>query len=138
MPGFVVDASVSAAWLLPDEATDYTEAALAATAGTDVWVPVLWQLEIGNLLLGAQRRRRIDSAKRVELVGAAAALRMRVDRDPLSMTDIDSLAARHRLTTYDAVYLELALRRRMPLATLDAELLTAMDAAGVPVVDFDV
>lgn len=137
MPGFVVDASVSAAWLLPDEATDYTEAALAATAGTDVWVPVLWQLEIGNLLLGAQRRRRIDSAKRVELVGAAAALRMRVDRDPLSMTDIDSLAARHRLTTYDAVYLELALRRRMPLATLDAELLTAMDAAGVPVVDFD-
>lgn len=137
MSGFVVDASVSAAWFLPDEATDYTETALAATAGTDVWVPVLWQLEIGNLLLGAQRRRRIDAAKRVELVGAAAALRMRIDREPLSMSDIDALAARHRLTTYDAAYLELAVRRRLPLATLDAELLAAMQGAGVPRAEFD-
>jgi predicted nucleic acid-binding protein len=59
---FVVDASVSAAWLLPDEADQITEAALQATATHDVWVPALWWLEVGNLLQSAQRRKRIDTA----------------------------------------------------------------------------
>ena len=58
VPALVVDASVSAAWFLPDEATAFTEAALTATAHADVWVPALWWLEIGNLLLSAQRRKR--------------------------------------------------------------------------------
>ena len=131
MPGSVVDASVSAAWFLPDEANPFTEAVLQATATANVWVPALWLLEIGNLLLGAQRRKRIDDAKRRELVAAAAALRLRVDREPVSMIDLDALAARHKLTTYDAAYLELALRRGLPLATQDAALLAAMAAAGV-------
>jgi predicted nucleic acid-binding protein len=69
---FVADASVCAAWFLPDEATPYTETALQATAEARVWVPTLWQLEVGNLLLSAQRRKRIDDAKRRELVAAAA------------------------------------------------------------------
>ena len=131
MPGIVVDASVSVAWFLPDEANALTEAALQATAIGDVWVPALWLLEIGNLLLSAQRRKRIDDAKRRELVAAAAALRLRVDREPVSLVDLDALAARHRLTTYDAAYLELALRRGLPLATQDATLLAAMAGAGV-------
>ena len=75
MSGLVVDASVSAAWFLPDEATLFTEAVLKATATSEVWVPALWMLEIGNLLLSAQRRKRIGEAKRRELVAAAAALR---------------------------------------------------------------
>jgi predicted nucleic acid-binding protein len=131
MAGFVVDASVAAAWLLPDEATAYTEAALVATAAGNVWVPMLWQLEIGNLLLMAQRRRRIDAAKRVALVSAAAGIPLRVDREPVAMVDLDALAAAHRLTSYDAAYLELARRRGLPLATLDAQLMKAMRAAGV-------
>jgi predicted nucleic acid-binding protein len=65
-PAFVADASVCAAWFLPDEATPYTEAALQATAETTVWVPALWPIEIANLLLSAQRRRRVrDSLKKV-------------------------------------------------------------------------
>jgi predicted nucleic acid-binding protein len=132
MAGFVVDASVAAAWLLPDEATAYTEAALSATAAGNVWVPLLWQLEIGNLLLMAQRRRRIDAAKRVELVAAAAGIPLRVDREPVAMADLDALAAAHQLTSYDAAYLELALRRGLPMATLDAQLLKVMRSAGVP------
>jgi len=132
MAGFVVDASVAAAWLLPDEATTYTEAALSATAAGNVWVPLLWQLEIGNLLLMAQRRRRIDAAKRVELVAAAAGIPLRVDREPVAMADLDALAAAHQLTSYDAAYLELALRRGLPMATLDAQLLKVMRSAGVP------
>lgn len=129
--GLVVDASVSAAWFLPEEATPYTEAALQATADRQVCVPALWLLEVGNLLLSAQRRRRITDAKRRELVAHAQALRLDVDREPVAMTTLDDLAARHALSAYDAAYLELALRRTLPLATNDAALLKAMAAAGV-------
>lgn len=134
--GIVVDASVSAAWFLQDEATPFTEAALQATATGEVWVPALWLLEIGNLLLSAQRRKRIATAKRRELASAAAALRLRVDREPVSLLDLDALAARHHLSAYDAVYLELALRRSLPLATLDNALLAAMPIAGVRAAHF--
>ena len=129
---FVVDASVSAAWFLPNEATATTEAALQATATHDVWVPALWLLEVGNLLLSAQRRKRITADKRRELAAAASALRLRVDREPVAITALDELAARYSLSAYDAAYLELALRRGLPLATLDAALLAAMTKAGVP------
>lgn len=132
----MVDASVSAAWFLPDEATAYTEAALQATTTHEVWVPALWVLEIGNLLLSAQRRRRIDDAKRRDLTAAAAGLRLRIDRESVSITEIGDLAARHALTAYDAAYLELALRRKLPLATLDVALKKAMKTAAVPLAEF--
>lgn len=128
---FVVDASVSAAWFLPNEATADTEAALQATATREVWVPALWLLEIGNLLLSAQRRKRITADKRRELAGAAAQLRIKVDREPVGIVILDELASRYALSAYDAAYLELALRRRLPLATLDEALLAALAKAGV-------
>ncbi len=131
-PAFVVDASVSAAWFLPDEATPATESALQATATQDVWVPALWLLEVGNLLLSAQRRKRITSDKRRELAAAASALRIKVDREPEAITALDDIAARHGLSAYDAAYLELALRRALPIATRDDALLAAMARAGVP------
>lgn len=133
LPGpFVVDASVSAAWFLPDEATDFTRAALQATIAADVWVPTLWLPEMANLLHGAQRRRRITAAQRVELAAAASALRLQVCRAPVSLEALDALAAEYALSAYDACYLELALRRQLPLATLDHALLKAMGKAGVP------
>ena len=131
---FVVDASVSAAWFLPNEATASTEAALQATATHDVWVPALWLLEVGNLLLSAQRRKRITADKRRELAAAASALRIKVDREPVAIAALDELAARFGLSAYDAAYLELALRRGLPLATLDEALRLAMTKAGVPAV----
>ena len=129
---FVVDASISAAWFLPEEATPETEAALQATATQDVWVPAVWLLEVGNLLLSAQRRKRIAASKRRELAVAAGALRIRVDREPLSIAALDVLAADHGLSAYDAAYLEVALRRALPLATRDKALVAAMAKAGVP------
>ena len=129
---FVVDASVSAAWFLPDEATAYTRAALHATATSVVWVPMLWLPEMANLLRSAQRRRRITAAKRAELAAAAAALRLQVCRDPVSLLTLDALAADVDLSAYDTCYLELALRRRLPVATLDQDLLAAMQRCGVP------
>ena len=131
---FVVDASVSAAWFLPNEATASTEAALQATATHDVWVPALWLLEVGNLLLSAQRRKRITADKRRELAAAASALRIKVDREPVAIAALDELAARFGLSAYDAAYLDLALRRGLPLVTLDEALRLAMTKAGVPAV----
>ena len=127
----VVDASVTAAWFLPDEANDVTEAALQATATHDVWVPPLWILETANLLLSAQRRKRITADKRRELVVAAGRLKLKVDREPVSLGVLDDLAARYGLTAYDAAYLELALRRGLPLATRDKPLAAAAQQAGV-------
>jgi len=134
---FVVDASISAAWFLPDEATPATEAALQATATQDVWVPAIWLLEVGNLLLSAQRRKRITAGKRRELAAAAAALRIRVDREPVTIPALDELAAGHALSAYDAAYLELALRRGLSLATQDGALAAAMVKAGVPAASLD-
>ena len=128
---FVVDASVSAAWLLRDESTPFTDAALHATATANVWVPALWLLEMANLLQSAQRRRRINATQRAELAAAAAGLRLQVCRDPVALPTLDRLAAEHALSAYDACYLELALRRRLPLATSDKALLTAMQRCGV-------
>jgi len=130
-PAFVVDASVGAAWFLPDEATTGTEAALHATATHDVWVPAWWLLEIGNLLLRAQRRKRISADKRRELAAAASALRLKIDREAVSIGVLDEIAARHDLSAYDAAYMELALRRGLPLATQDEALRAAMAKAGV-------
>lgn len=130
--GVVVDASVSAVWLLPDETDELSEALLSATSRIDVWVPALWQIEICNLLASAQRRRRITEVKRRELVSAAAGLRLRVDREPVSMPELDALAGTYGLSAYDAVYLELALRRMLPLATTDGRLQKAAADAGVP------
>ena len=67
MQNAVDDASFTAAWFLADEVTLETEAALEATAVFELWVPALWTLELGNLLLGAQRRKRISQTKRVDL-----------------------------------------------------------------------
>ena len=91
----------------------------------------MWLLEMANLLQSAQRRRRIDGDKRAELAAAAAGLRLQVCREPVTLPTLDALAAEHGLTAYDACYLELALRRRLPLATLDRALLAAMRKSGV-------
>ena len=63
-------------------------------------------------------------------------MRLRVDREPVSMTAIDTLAAKHKLSACDAAYLELAVRRALPLATLDAALLKALRDTGVPRAEF--
>lgn len=136
-PAFVVDASVTAAWFLPDESTGLTETALHATVASDVWVPALWVLEMSNLLLNAQRRRRISAEKRRELATAASTLRIKVDREAVGLLTLDSIATDHRLSAYDAAYLELALRRGLPLLTQDVELIAAMRKAGVPTVSVE-
>jgi predicted nucleic acid-binding protein len=129
----VVDASVTLPWFLQDERTAFSEAVFAALGKEEYWVPVVWRLEFANALLAAERKRRIDRQTRLEALDFAAGLALRVDVAPVDMKAISALAERHGLSTYDASYLELALRQSCALITLDRALAEAATAAGIPV-----
>ena len=130
---FVLDSSVSLAWCFDDERTDATDALLERVVDFGAVAPALWPLEVLNALAMAERRSRIDADRRQRLAGFLHDLPVAIDDDTVSQAwgVTSQLAARFRLTVYDAVYLELAQRHRLPLATLDQELRAAAAALGV-------
>lgn len=130
---FVVDCSVSLAWFLEDERNAFTDSILRATETADHWVPAVWPLEFANGLLMAQRRRRIDRAARLEALRRVLLPGLHVDTTPLDMEAVSALAERRDLTTYDASYVELAVRLGLDLVTLDRGLAQAAAAEGVAV-----
>jgi predicted nucleic acid-binding protein len=94
---------------------------------------LVWCLELPNALLAAERKRRIDRARRLEAIDQASRLGIRIDAALPDMKAIGALAERHGLSAYDASYLELALRQGFDLATLDRSLAAAAAAEGVVV-----
>ena len=133
MKEFVLDCSATLPWVFASEATPETDAVLdLLAAGSKAWVPALWHLELGNVLLGAQRKKRIDKAGIERFLSALGVYDIEVDSETMGMawSKTMGLAESFGLTVYDAAYLELALRRGIPLATLDRPLRTAMQAAG--------
>lgn len=134
-PGLVLDASVTMAWFFPDEATGFTEALLDSLGTRQVWVPALWVAECANVLQSAARRGRLLPGRRVEIAQELAELPVTVDAELPSVVPLDRLAATHSLSAYNATYLELAQRRKLPLATLDRSLRLAAQAAGVALAD---
>ena len=133
MTGFVLDASVTLAWCFDDESTPAAWALLDRLRTTPGHVPALWELEIGNILLGAERRRRITQARAALFLGILGELDIRVDPDlpGRAFRDVLPIARAQRLTTYDATYLELAMRLGLPLATKDAALVRTANAVRV-------
>jgi predicted nucleic acid-binding protein len=131
---FVVDASITLAWFYLDERTSATDALLSRAAVEGAWAPSHWPLEVANTLLQGVRRRRHDQALRDAALVTLASLPVAIDPETGTRAWAESLdlATRHALTIYDACYLELALRRTLPLATLDRELRRAAEAEGVP------
>ena len=129
----VVDASVAATWLFDDEDDPRATAALAELEAVPGWVPQLWHFEMRNILLVACRRQRITSAGAKERLVALVDLPLETDHEP-GLDAAFALAAKHGLTFYDALYLELALRRRARIATLDAALLRAARDEGSAVI----
>lgn len=131
---FVLDCSATLPWVFGDETTPACDRLLdGLTGGGRAWVPALWHLELGNVLLGAQRRKRIDQAGIEAFLAQLAIYDISVDDQTMERAwqkTLD-LALQHRLSTYDAAYLELALRRAIPLATLDSALITASRSCGV-------
>jgi predicted nucleic acid-binding protein len=130
----VLDTSLTLSWYLEDEVTVAADAVLDRVVDSGAVVPALWRIEVLNAFQTAIRRRRIDAAFRDTALARLAAMPITVDPD----TDMRVWSAtlhlvdRFRLTAYDAVYLELAQRRELPLATLDQELRAAGAVLGVP------
>jgi predicted nucleic acid-binding protein len=137
LSGFVLDASVALAWCFNDESTPAAWALLDRLRNAPAHVPSLWYLEIGNILLGAERRKRITQARSTEFVGILGELDIQVDPDMpgRAFRDVLPLARTQRLTTYDATYLELTMRLGLPLATKDKALREAAVALRIKTLD---
>ena len=133
MKEFVLDCSATLPWVFASEATPATDALLVVlSVGGRAWVPALWHLELGNVLLGAQKKGRIDRAGIEQFLSALDVYDIQVDGETMSVawTKTLALAESSALTVYDAAYLELALRKGLPLASLDGALRKAMKQAG--------
>lgn len=127
---FVIDASVTASWLLPDETDARADQAYALLDTDSAVAPGLWWFELRNIFIVNERRGRIDQAKTQRALELLASLPIRLDHDAEEAALL-ALARRHRLTVYDAAYLELAQRQGLSLATLDDELARAARAEKV-------
>lgn len=135
---FVLDASVTMAWCFETEATPYTEHVLdRMELGERAWVPALWRLEVVNALLKAKRQNRIGTQRAEEFLHELRDFTIEVDHECLDIADgeIFRLGLKHQLSSYDAAYLELAIRRRLPLATNDNNLILAAKASSVSFVE---
>jgi predicted nucleic acid-binding protein len=131
---FIVDASVGFAWAYQGQATLETDRLLnEVAAGATVVVPALWYLEMSNVLLIAQRRRRLTAIQRKAALEKLAAMQFMVDEEGTrhAFGKTSDLAEKHGLTIYDATYLELALRRSLPLASRDEALTNAAKQCGL-------
>ena len=131
---FVLDNSVAMRWCFDGITHPYAEEVLARLAsGEDAIVPVLWLYEASAVLARAQNRNTLAADKASAFLAELQSLNIATDEESAArvFTDVHRLALAHRLTSYDAAYLELAIRRRVPLATLDEDLARASLAAGV-------
>ena len=129
----VLDASMTLAWLFEDEQTDQVLATINPVYMGGASVPPLWRYEVANGLQMAIRRQRITPDYRTRCLDKIDELPITIDPDGVSeiWSTTIKLADLYRLTVYDAAYLELAQRRRLPLATLDAALSKAARESGV-------
>jgi len=130
---FVLDNSVVAGWTIENQASRYTEAVADRLLQDSAIVPSIWELEFTNVLRTACLRGRLQAQPAQAMVEQVLTLPIEVDRDPVRPGEILALALRHGLSSYDAAYLELALRRHLPIATQDEGLAAAAVASGVGV-----
>ena len=128
---FVVDSSVVCSWVLPDESSSVAAAAFVHLQTSDAIAPDLLWHEVRNVLMMARKRNRIEFDKACEGVKLLRGLSIFTRRSSSDDMILD-LAERHQLTAYDAAYLALAIESKLPLATLDKQLIAATAREGVP------
>lgn len=138
MSGFILDNSVSMRWLLEsNKAVDqkYAEAVLKSFLDADALVPNLWHLEASNVLLGAEKRSEIDAGEIERFISQLENLPIQVDSltSHKAFTRTLALSRIYKLSSYDAAYLELAIREGLPIATLDKNLRKAANKADVKI-----
>jgi predicted nucleic acid-binding protein len=133
LPQFVLDCSVTMTWCFEDEITPYAENIMDSLSITVAIVPVLWTIEVANILALAERKKRISHAKAHSFSAMLEKLPIRIEESISSayLETIYRLAKENHLTAYDAVYLDLALQYNLPIATLDQELKKAAGVHGI-------
>ncbi len=130
----MLDCSIVMAWYFVDESDPYADSIARQLSDQKAFVPLNWPLEVTNTLIVGERRKRSTQAQAANLLRNLASMPITIDAE----TNLHawgttlSLAREQNLTAYDAAYLELAMRRALPLATLDEKLKTAAQAVGVP------
>lgn len=131
---FVVDNSIVMAWCFEDEENGYAETVLESLASAEAFVPAIWPLEVGSVLLVAERKRRLSQASVVRFLELVGGLPITVEQETPErmLKEIVSLAREQGLSTYDASYLDLAMRLDLPLATQDTSLSKAAKKCKVP------
>ncbi len=133
---FVLDASVAACWCFADEATPTSDSLRESLTERKAVVPTLWHAECANLLLVAERRKRMTPERCAELLELFDILPLEtVDESDRMRGPVLLLARAHRLTIYDATYLDLAIQRGIELATRDRDLRCAARKAGVTLIE---
>ncbi|MGL5836610.1 MAG: type II toxin-antitoxin system VapC family toxin [Waterburya sp.] len=139
MSDFVLDCSVSISWIFSDEHSDYAETVLRLLEDWQAIVPSIWFLEMANVLLVGERRGRITQAQTTQALLLLDALDIVVDdnTENQAFSTTLTLGREQGLAAYDAAYLELAMRLKLPLATLDARLAAAAKHCGVVLFNFD-
>jgi predicted nucleic acid-binding protein len=132
---FIVDASIAMTWLFKDETTPATAALLGRLASETAIVPAIWHIAVANVIAMAERKKRITSSDAAAFVADLSRLGIEIDVETpqRAFSHLLPLCRAHQLTSYDATYLELAMRRRLPLATLDKQLAHAAATLGVKV-----
>ena len=133
MTSFGLDAAVARSWCFEDEADAAGDAVLRRLAASRAAVPGIWALEVANVLLGAERRKRLTAADSARFLGLLESLPIEVDAHTAARAprEVLALARAHGLSSYDAAYLELAARGGLPLATRDRALGAAAAALGL-------
>ena len=131
---FVLDASVAACWAFDDENHPVAAATLERLRADEAMAPSLWWFEVRNTLIVNERRGRLTASDTTTFLRELSRLGVRIDRTPDEIA-ILAFARQHRLTVYDASYLELAQREAVPLATLDRDLRKAAGLLGVALID---
>lgn len=131
---YVLDCSITMAWCFEDESNEYTDSILENLSVAKAIVPTIWSLEVANVLLLAKKNKRITEIQSASFIDALSVLPIVVD--PFTSTralhSIFVLAEQSELTIYDAAYLELAIRERIPLLTLDKSLSKAAKKFNIP------
>ena len=134
MTAFVLDCSIAVTWCFEDEATPASDALLERLGAETAAAPAIWPIEIGNMLALAERRGHIAAAKISEFLALVEDLSILIDdKTPeRALREVLALARSEGLTTYDAAYLELAMRLGVPLATRHAGLRQSAETLGTP------
>ncbi len=132
---FVVDNSVVMSWCFKDETNQYADAILDCLSDATAFVPSIWPLEVVNLLLVAERKKRLSEADSVRFITLLSQLPIIVEheRPERMMKDLLALGRSNNLSSYDASYLDLSMRKGIPIATLDTRLITASKKTNIPI-----